>query len=796
MMSLVQAEIAIGNRVYDDTFDSKGLNRTNFNSSVKGEVEMLKSIYTKMQKFFKLFTLYGLIIFTTVCIFTGLMTFCRKNDQLPHLEPYTVAAMGGGIVLFLFTLFRFYGKLYDSCSKHTVFLVRVVIVAVILAGQITCFNKMGEVALETDAFIVTDMASDMAVNTDGILDNSPNNEIMGYFARYENNHFFTIVLYWYFCILNSFLSLSTGDFVMAVQVLNIIMLDLGILLSYFAARKMKDVKTADTLLLLSALSPTTYVWIFWSYTSTYSIPFVMGILLLYLHMHDAKNTKRTLLYGIGMAVLGITGCFIRATTVIPFVAVICMQILCRRNINKTTVIRIALWSAVFFLSAVLSVSCFTSIRKLHLTDPDGHGRFPITHWIMMGLSDKGGFCKEDVHYTLQFETAKEKNEAAIRRIEERIEEKGLGGLACLATEKLWRPYGGGTDGFTTHQAFCAGKITPLFDYVYGEKNGLLFIYCNAFRLLTLSLVLVSVISFIRRNQPDSIMIYVLTLFGSMLFFLLWESNRKYGVSFQYVLLSLSAAAVTGLPFTRKLDTCCQAMCQESRTAKKASILLYGSCMVVTLLVLFLGYHNCVVKQYDYNKKIIRIKPSSKTVKNIISKNKTIEQTFFINQPFDKIKLYVREYNQSQNTELSSYQIDVFNSSGQPAAASIIVDRNTTIKNGTLNLELGNICPKEKGEEFTMRITRNSGTKDFLKFHIVRYWNEDKFRSGKLKKDKQDLKADIGMCILGKRTESLMPKWIYLTGGGMVILLELIFFVMENMCSYTIICRRLDRKRST
>lgn len=733
-------------------------------------------MYQKTKNLLKSFTLYGLIVFTAICIITGLMTFCQGNSRLPQLKPYTIIIMGAGIVLFLYTVLSFHRKLCESCSRRTIILMRVVIVFFILFIQIICFIKTGEIALTADSFKVTDMAADMAVNTGGILNNNPDYKIMaGYFARYENNHFFTIVLYWYFCILNNFISLNIGDFVISVQVLNIIMLDLGILLAYFAARKMKDAKTADTLLLLSALSPTTYVWIFWSYTNIYSIPFVMGILLLYLQMHDTQKTKWTVLYGISMGILGITGCFIRPTTVVPVIAVLCMQILCRENINKTTLKRTVLWTASFLLSAVLIASLFTTVRKSYLTDPEGHGKFPITHWIMMGLSDIGGFNKKDLNYTMQFKTEQEKNKADIDKIKERITEKGPKGLACLAMKKLWRPYGEGTDQFI-QQASFAGKITPLYDYVYGKKNGLLLIYCKAFRLLTLAFVLLSVINFLYRKQKNGMMLYMLTLFGSMLFFILWESNRKYGVSFQYVLLSISAGAVTSSRHISK----------ESYTCKKAFIFLHGVCIVVTMIALFLGYHNCVLNQYDYKKEIININPRSRAIKNVISENKIIEQTFAINQPFDEIRLYVKENNQSQKTEISSYRIDILNSEGLETSSKI-VNRNTAIKDGALELKVGNICPKGKEEQFTIRITKNSGTKDFLEFRMLGYQYEDKIRSGKLKENEQELKADIGMLILGRRTESFMPGWIYFIIGGIIILLESIFLITDGMYSYIAVC---------
>lgn len=737
------------------------------------------NIYQRIKKLFKSFTLFGLIIFTAVCIITGLLTFCRGNSQLPHFEPFTVAVAGGSIALFLYTVLHFYRKLCRFCSTHTVLLMRAITVVFILVVQIICFTKTGDITLTSDSFMVTDMASDMAANTQGILDNSSDSlNKANYFARYENNHFYTIMIYNYFCILGNFANLDIGSFITAVQILNIVMLDLGILLAYLAARKMKDIETADTLLLLSALSPTTYVWIFWSYTNTYSIPFVMGILLLYLYMHNTQSMKGTILYGFSMGILGILGCFIRPTTIIPVIAVICLQILGRNNINKTVITRTALWTAVFFLTAVLTSSMFTIIRKSHLTDPEGHGKFPVTHWLMMGLSDEGGFNKEDLYYTLQFKTKEEKNKADICRIKERLAEKGAIGLASLAMTKLWRPYGEGTDQFT-QQASFAGKTTPLYDYIYGKKNGLFLIYCKAFRLLTLSLVFLAIISFIRRKQKDDMMLYMLTLFGSMLFFVLWESNRKYGVSFQYVLLSLAAGSITGSLSTAK----------ESYIYKKTSIFLYGSCIVVMLLALFLGYYNCVVYQYNYKKEIVNIIPRSSNIKNTIAEDKTIEQTFVANQPFDEISLYVKRNHRSGNMEESSYRVDILNSRGQKETSSQIVRRNTAIQDGKLKLKLGNICPEGKEEKFTIRITGNSGTKDFLEFCILGYQHEDKFRSGKLKENGQEIKGDIGMIVLGKRTEPLTPGWIYLMVGGIIILLESTFLITDSMFSYVALYRQ-------
>lgn len=140
-------------------------------------------------------------------------------------------------------------------------------------------------------------------------------------------------------------------------------------------------------------------------------------------------------------------------------------------------------------------------------------------------------------------------------------------------------------------------------------------------------------------------------------------------------------------------------------------------------------------------------------------------------------------------EESSYRVDILNSRGQKEISSQIIKGNTAIKHRMLKLKFGNICPEGKEEQFTIRITRDSGTKDFLEFHMIGYQHEDKFRSGKLKVNEQELKADIGMIILGRRTESFMPGWIYFIIGGIIIFLESIFFITDGMYSYIAVCRQ-------
>ena len=71
---------------------------------------------------------------------------------------------------------------------------------------------------------------------------------------------------------------------------------------------------------------------------------------------------------------------------------------------------------------------------------------PLTHWVMMGLNDssRGAYHPDDYTFTRSFSDPKERNDAILDVIGERIQEQGFDGLTRLFSEKTIKAFGDGT----------------------------------------------------------------------------------------------------------------------------------------------------------------------------------------------------------------------------------------------------------------------------------------------------------------------------------------------------------------
>ena len=121
----------------------------------------------------------------------------------------------------------------------------------------------------TDCFTTIDQAIAMAVEQNGILNNK-----MAYFERFTNNYFFTVLMYFYFKVIRIF----GADYFYSAVVLNIICIDLSVFGCFNIVNILFGKKRALGALYLLAFCPTTYLFVSFPYTNTFSAPFIAGVL--------------------------------------------------------------------------------------------------------------------------------------------------------------------------------------------------------------------------------------------------------------------------------------------------------------------------------------------------------------------------------------------------------------------------------------------------------------------------------------------------------------------------------------
>ncbi|MBQ5560063.1 MAG: glycosyltransferase family 39 protein [Lachnospiraceae bacterium] len=471
--------------------------------------------------------------------------------------------------------------------------------SVIIVLQIAFLYGWRNVGFATDSGDMEDMVYYMVKKSNGVLMN--NNR---YFARYPNNYFLTILFYKIYSFMPN---ASITCYRIVIRVINTICIDLGVFFAYKIAAQISKKNYKDLVLLFCALNPVTYIWCVWAYSSTISIPVGLGIICLWIYAQSHKE-RSWLYYGL-LGAIAAFGYLLRPTIIIMVIAIVmidCFKILGKKEIRKNKIVSLIIFAGVL---AIVFSGTKLYIRE-QLTDKAQSGRFPITHWIMMGLEGEGAYSSEDSAFTAQFESYEQKKQENIKVIKERIRQYNILSFSKHQVKKITRVFARGNDGYTVHK--CRIEGTNAFqEYTLGEKNKLLYQYCDILRGFELLLALIAVIDFfVLRDEKMEIL--VLVVFGAMCFFSIWEANVKYNIAFQYFITLLGCRALHNMMGKKyKLEKC--GKCTETMlnlkkkmlkglkvNQKKIAVVL----AIVTVFCLGVGAKILVVNQTRHDRVIL------------------------------------------------------------------------------------------------------------------------------------------------------------------------------------------------
>lgn len=482
---------------------------------------------------------------------------------------------------------------YSSAHWPTGRRTAVCLMAVLVLAQVCFLVFVSRPAYTTDTLRVHQEAIAMLNSRNGWID-----EGSTYFQRYTNNHFIVVFFYYYYRLLSL---AGVTDFWLAAVVLNTVCIDLGVALTYLSVRKLRGERLADLFLVLSIFCPTNYVWLTFAYTNTVSIPFVAGILYLFLIFKEQRSDIRQIVLCILYGLCIVIGYQIRPTTVLPLIAIILYGLY--KSVKPAAAadseagrgktdghggdpgnekdgepetkgsggrFPTAVLCGIIALSCLVTFTSVKAVLKMHVPAGYEEEEFPLTHWVMMGLNDEsdGGIYSPDVEFTRSFPTKAEKTEQNIMEIRRRLKELGPSGYARLVIRKLDRVWADGSDTSFEKASYGAG-FGAAYEAVMGRGNLVFRLYCQALRAATFLFAGISILyqisggrpgkrSGVWRRRGDDMFVCSLTLLGCVAFFVLWEANPKYNICFMNLCTMLMAdgvrAAAKGIEFFLRSDT--------------------------------------------------------------------------------------------------------------------------------------------------------------------------------------------------------------------------------------------------
>ncbi len=537
------------------------------------------------QKIIVVCTLICFAIIWAATIYQAL-TECFTNltgvDE--HTGQTVTASLGMGwrialllvLELVLLWFFRVIFRHFESCSMRRLHVDAAVLFFCSLVIYLVLISQLRIVPI-TDSHSVLDQALSLARN--GLDSMSADSIYANYFSKYANNYPVTLLFAGYFWLVEK---LGVSDMYLASCLFNMCCLLLGSLFTWLAAKRAFGPRTAAKVLLLCVMNPVYYLMVFWVYTNTLSVPFVMALIYLALCVRDARSRRMRTLLAAVLGAVAAAGIQLRATTAIPVIAiVICFGIEvfqriqnAERNPNfrerdvqeeksrdyrktkegskdrKYKEIRndfvrqkraeygkirkgcpgwtgvllaaVAVTAAVYLTISTACSSCFSEVSD---------GNYPITHWLMMGSHGNGTYNTTDDRYTFSFETQEEKKEATLAAAIENYKELGATGTAQLFLRKMVITWSDGYFG-ADQRLGQTMRYTPLYSLLVGEESDFFQLYCQVFWLAVGFFVICACIRCLRGKSMRLLpFLLILTLFGAIIFYWFWEVKAAYALPF-------------------------------------------------------------------------------------------------------------------------------------------------------------------------------------------------------------------------------------------------------------------------
>lgn len=461
----------------------------------------------------------------------------------------------------------------------------------------------------TDSFMVSDQSLSLALGIDKEFDQSK-----WYYSIYKNNNLLTILISWLYkgIVAAGLLNCSGKIFCL----INICCVDLSIVFLCLAAKAESGEALATKTLFLSMLNPMNYVLIHWFYSLVLSLPLMTTPVYLALR-HDKRRTS-----WVWISLIAVFGYYLRPTVLIPIIAVILVSVAKERK-----AVRVKEMLINFALAVVPGTLLFVMLKALtdsYITDSSRY--LPMIHWYMMGMHSQGEAIADDIAYIGSLPSSKIMFDEALGNIRWT---RTLYTPKTFAIHQLRKLAYTWSDGSCNYRLglYTDHNLSRAYQWICGEKEDFLLLYCQVYRIAVYCLSLISIIKQLKEPRTNGRFLAALALFGGICFYMLWEAKPIYCVPF--------------LPFAVFLasDGCSLLSCDEKKRPA-VSLGLCGLSIVATLLAGIVYYKPFVETGRLFNEYALFTEGYGFELYSDAAGGE-IKQTFTVRKPFNEVLIECR-----------------------------------------------------------------------------------------------------------------------------------------------------------
>ena len=380
----------------------------------------------------------------------------------------------------------------------------------------------------------------------------PGSDFILYFCRFSNQWGFLLLLSLFDKLLFSF---GITECFYPLVLFQLLLYELAFITLFSLARRFSSHHGILRLLFILSFCFPLYLAAAVLYTDTFSLPFVLFTFWASLHVLEAKDLKKRILWALLCGLFAFLGGQIKMTVAIILIASALTWFLCL-PIKQAAVSLLA--SLVLFFSGTSWVHFFVLNRYLD-KEIYKQENTPIIHWIMMSIPDGdnpyGGFSQD---YALTWKMMDEgaSHQEVMDSIYSRMKDKIYSlrypnRLFLAVSRKNAASIGDGTFGMT--EMLDDGPVRyNLISKVVLENGPRYSLYLAACSGIWFSVLLSALLhAWANRKRPaPALLLLCVSCLGILLFLMIWEARSRYIFSFVPLFLLLAS---TDTPFTLRED---------------------------------------------------------------------------------------------------------------------------------------------------------------------------------------------------------------------------------------------------
>lgn len=343
-----------------------------------------------------------------------------------------------------------------------------------------------------------------------------------YLYSYPNNIMLTLVYIGIFKIASFWQGV---DYIIVATFFNACMITVCVALMYKIAEKLWDKKKALMVLLIALVTTPLYLHAAIYYSDVPSALFTLLAFYLYLQIVEKKGIKNSSLLQILLGIVLFIGIKIKITVSFILIAIFVYEIL--RGNTKELIQKMSIVLPTLLIGFIL-FNFIVEPRVVTNKEVIDNYKVPVLHWIMMGLKEEGGYNEEDYLYTFSYSTYQEKEKADIEEINRRISNYNVLSFAEHLNKKINFAWSDGTYFAPEKLRRSPVEQTILQEIVIGKYKNVYKYFPQVMHISMMILIFINVCSILKKKEyTNREIIMAISVFGLILFLLLWENRSRY-----------------------------------------------------------------------------------------------------------------------------------------------------------------------------------------------------------------------------------------------------------------------------